>query len=138
MRDQNRLTVWLQPAPSQERNTEDGKWGEADQRDEHQRCHGLLLGRQVIRPGHGALTGNVQCRGQRNTYKEGHKISLQIQALGATVALSAVTEETKETPGEKADGNFPRFCREFPPSSEGIQLNQVTVVSILKQDIPPR
>jgi hypothetical protein len=54
------------------------------------------------------------------------------------VALSAVTEERKETPGEKADGNFPRFCREFPPSSEGIQLNQVTVVSILKQDIPPR
>ncbi len=67
-----------------------------------------------------SIDRNVQCRGQRNTYKEGHKISLQIQALGATVALSAVTEATKETPGEKADGNFPRFCREFPPSSEGI------------------
>jgi hypothetical protein len=62
----------------------------------------------------------VQCRGQRNTYKEGHKIPLQIQALGGYVALSAVTEEAQETPGAKADGNFPRFCREFPPSSEGI------------------
>jgi hypothetical protein len=71
-------------------------------------------------PGHVALTGNVQCRGQRNTYKEGHKIPLQIQALGGTVARSAVTEEAKGTPGEKADGNFPPLCREFPPSSEGI------------------
>ena len=73
-----------------------------------------------LSPGHGALTGNVQCRDQRNTYKEGHKVSLQIQALGGTVALSAVMEEAKETTGEKADGNLPRFCREFPPSSEGV------------------
>jgi hypothetical protein len=70
--------------------------------------------------------------------KKGIRFRCRYKPLGATVALSAVTEETKETPGEKADGNFPRFCREFPPSSEGIQLNQVTVVSILKQDIPPR
>jgi hypothetical protein len=61
----------------------------------------------------------VQCRDQRNTYKEGHKVSLQIQALGGTVALSAVMEEAKETTGEKADGNFPRFGKNFLPLQRG-------------------
>ena len=48
----------------------------------------------------------MQCRGQRNTYKEGHKIPLQIQALGGYVARSVLTVEEKETPGEEADGKF--------------------------------
>ena len=64
----------------------------------------------------------MQCRGQRNTYKEGHKIPLQIQAFGGTVALSAVTEEAKGTPGEKADGNFPRFLPRISSLFRGMTI----------------
>ena len=88
-------------------------------------------------PGHVALTANVQCRGQRNTYKEGHKIPLQIQALGGTVARSVLTVEEKETPGEEADGKFTRFAKNFLPLQRG-SVDQVTVLSLLKQDIQPR
>ena len=69
--------------------------------------------------------------------KKGIRFRCRYKPLADMWHGSIVTAEEKETPGEEETEIYPAFAKNFLPLQRG-SVDQVTVVSLLKQDIQPR